>query len=640
MAYVLRNSKSPFVKIRSVPVDSVKLTDGFWSPRLADLRQVTLPLQHRKLEETGHFFNFRRAAGLESGQFKGLVFYDSDAYKWLEATSFTLAGSKDDNLLWLALDFADLIKKAQDKDGYLDTYFALDKKSDRWKNLRDNHELYCGGHMIQAALAFQRSLGNGELLEVAERLADHVINTFGPQKKEGVPGHPEIEMALVELYRETGKRKYLDEASYFLNARGKGLIGGSPYYLDQAPFRELKHLTGHAVRALYLASGAADIYAETGDPSLLKALSLLWADLQKKTYVTGGVGSRHEGETLGDDYELPNARAYAETCAAVANAMFNYRMLLITGEAKYADAMELAVYNGALSGISIDGTRYFYTNPLADRGTTRRQDWYECACCPTNIVRLLAYVPSLFYGVSAEEIWVNLYGKSEASIELNGSKVVLRQETEYPWNGNVRIEVDLISDLKFSLNLRIPGWAGSAEIKWPEGKDKAKAGSYFSINRTWHDRDRIDIKIPLKVDLIVANHRAFEDMCRVALKRGPLVYCVESEDNEFDVWDLELANRDFKIKDDVILNKKVISILGKGILLRSKEDWTYAEEKNAHSLAVKEAVDFKAIPYYAWANRDAGPMTVWILGPKTPTRQNKGKSARPDTELNKAKYLS
>jgi len=617
MAYVLKNSKSPFTKIRSVPVDSVKLTDDFWSPRLADLRQVTLPLQHKKLEETGHFFDFRRAAGLEAGQFKGLIFYDSDAYKWLEATSFTLASSKDDDLLRHALNFADLIKKAQDKDGYLDTYFALDKKSDRWKNLRDNHELYCAGHMIQAALAFRRATGNGELLEAAERLADHVIDTFGPGKKEGVPGHPEIEMALVELYRETGKRKYLDEASYFLNARGKGLIGGSPYYLDHAPFRELKHLTGHAVRALYLASGAADLYAETGDPPLLKALSVLWEDLQKKTYVTGGVGSRHEGETLGDDYELPNARAYAETCAAVANAMFNYRMLLITGEAKYADAMELAVYNGALSGISIDGTRYFYANPLADRGSTRRQEWYECACCPTNIVRLLAYVPSLFYGVSQEGIWVNLYGRSEASIELNGSKVVLRQETEYPWRGKVRIEVKLVSDLKFSLNLRVPEWASSAEIKWPEGKEKAKPGSYFSLNRTWHDGDAVDIEIPLQVSLIVANHRVFEDTCRVTLKRGPLVYCVESEDNDFDVWDLELANKDFKIKDDFILNKKIVSILGKGILLRSKEEWTYAEEEKANALIARQGVDFKAIPYYAWANRRAGPMTVWILAPET-----------------------
>ncbi|MFP3220605.1 MAG: glycoside hydrolase family 127 protein [Candidatus Marsarchaeota archaeon] len=630
MAYSWMNSKSPFAKARTVPVDSVTLKDDFWRPRLEDLRSVTLPSQLTKLEETGHLHNFRRAAGLEGGSFEGLVFNDSDVYKWVEATALSSAYWGDKEMFRLIGPVASLIESAQDEDGYINTYFTLDKKQDRWRNLRDNHELYCAGHLIQAAIAYHRAanrLGNpeegGRLLGVALRLADHVVKTFGhnPGQTEGVPGHPEIEMALVELYRETGKPEYLHQAEYFIDARGKGLIGGSPYHLDHIPLREMNEITGHAVRALYLLSGAADVFMETGDAALLAALERLWEDLQRKTYVTGGVGSRREGESIGEEYELPNARAYAETCAAVANVMFNHRMFLITGDSKYVDAAELALYNAALAGISLDGTHYFYANPLADSGKTRRQGWFECACCPTNIIRLLSYLPSLLYATSDGLIWVNMYAKSEATVTVSGveaemgkADVRIIQDTDYPWDGRVKLRVKLASPTAFELRLRVPAWAGKAEITWPGGKAVALPGNFFSIRRTWRD-DAVSIRMPIRVRLLTAHPRVAEDTCRVAIARGPLIYCVETAGNRFDPRDLAVPDRQpFHQIKQRISGKMITSVVGGGFLLESPAN-TYAELGKAIK-AAKTRVKFEAVPYYAWGNREPGPMAVWLLRSK------------------------
>ncbi|MEM2374166.1 MAG: glycoside hydrolase family 127 protein, partial [Thermoproteota archaeon] len=389
MTIVVDTSKSPYARLVPVSLEAVKLQDKFWSPRLEKLRTITIPVQYKLLEDTGRLFNFRRAAGKVEGDFKGLVFNDSDIYKWVEAASFILTEKFDKEIYDLVEKVVDEIASAQDEDGYVNTFFSRERRNQRWTNLRDMHELYCAGHLIQAAIALFRATGNSKLLKIATRFADHIVKTFSSGGRLGVPGHPEVEMALIELYRETGNKSYLDVAKIFIDNRGRGIIGGSQYHVDHKPFRELSEIVGHAVRALYLNCGVADLYMETGDLELWNALNRLWDNMvNRKMYVTGGLGSRHDGEAFGFDYELPNVQAYSETCAAIASFMWNWRMFLASGEAKYVDIMELTLYNAILAGISLDGKEYFYVNPLADRGKHRRQAWFECACCPPNIARL------------------------------------------------------------------------------------------------------------------------------------------------------------------------------------------------------------------------------------------------------------
>ncbi|MEM3137346.1 MAG: glycoside hydrolase family 127 protein, partial [Thermofilaceae archaeon] len=404
---IVNVENTPHKLLSPVPIENVRLNDAFWAPRLRTLVEVTIPSQYKLLEETGRLDNFRRAAGKIKGPFKGLVFNDSDVYKWIEAASFALAYEQRTDVKQLVDTVVKEVVEAQGADGYLNTYFTFEREKDRWSNLRDLHEMYCAGHLFQAAIARHRATGKRDLLDTAVKLADHIYEVFGPSRAESVDGHPEVEMALVELYRETGKQEYLELARIFIERRGRGLIGGSPYHLDHIPFKQMQELVGHAVRALYLCCGVADVYMERGDPGLRAALERLWRDLvERKMYVTGGVGSRHEGEAIGEAYELPNERAYAEKCAAVANVMWNWRMLLMSGEARFADIMELALYNGALAGISLSGDLYFYVNPPADRGKHRRQPWFECACCPPNIARLIACVPGMIYTTSKQSIWV------------------------------------------------------------------------------------------------------------------------------------------------------------------------------------------------------------------------------------------
>ncbi|WP_449462167.1 glycoside hydrolase family 127 protein [Tardisphaera miroshnichenkoae] len=605
MTLVVNLSKSQRAFMKPIDVESVRLEDDFWAPRLKTMWEVTLPSQLKIFEETGRMENFRRAAGRAQGEFQGLIFNDSDVYKWLEAVAYSYAHSGRRELMEMASRVVDEVVAAQDADGYLDTYFTGERRKDRWKNERDNHELYCAGHLIQAGIATKRAMGDSKLFDASRRFAELICDLFGPGKQEIVPGHPVIEMALVELYRETAEKKYLDQARLFVDLRGKGIIGGSPYHLDHVPIRDMNEITGHAVRALYLMGGVADVYAETGDASLFSALSRLWEDLQKKTYVTGGVGSRYEGESIGETYELPNARAYAETCAAVASVMWNHRMLLITGEERYADAMELALYNGALSGISLDGLRYFYVNPLADRGKTMRQEWFECSCCPTNIIRLLSYLPSLFYGVSDRGIYVNLYGRSSSLISYGGKTVKIEQETDYPWEGRVKIEVDTREPI--NLYLRIPGWARSSRIGVGGKSIEGIPGTYVRAEV----EDEVELDLPMPVEKLIANPRVLDDRGSVALKRGPLVYCVEQAGNDFDPWDLAIRTGDeFTAEDASVNGMKIKVVKGKGIALRTR-DLTYERKETEDHKGVP--VNFTAVPYYAWANREPGPMIVWVL---------------------------
>jgi len=624
--FVVDTSRSPFAKLRPVPVESVHLEDDFWAPRLRILREVTLPAQYRLLEETGRIFNFRRAAGKQKGDFKGLFFNDTDLYKWLEAAAFSLASAFDQKLYDLAQQAIADIAAAQDEDGYLDTYFTFDRKKDRWTNLREMHELYCAGHLLQAAVAFYRATGEHNLLEVAHRSADLIASVFGPDRRTGTPGHPEIEMALVELYRTTANKKYLDLAKFFIDKRGMGLIGrrewfgivlSDTYYIDHKPFRELTEIVGHAVRSLYLNCGVTDLYLETGEQALWDALVRLWRNMtERKMYVTAGVGSRHEGEEFGDDYELPNARAYTETCAAIANVMWNWRMLMATGDAGFADVMELALYNGVLSGISLDGKEYLYVNPLADQGKHRRQRWYVCACCPPNITRLLASLPGYFYSTSSEGIWIHLYAENTAHLDIMGSSVAIIQRTKYPWNGEFEVILQPEKEVSFSLFLRIPGWCREAKVlaNGQALKIPIQPGKYVKIQRLWKSGDRVHLSLSMPIERVVCHPYVMENTDQVALRRGPLIYCVEQVDNpDCDVRSLMLPSNS-PLEEEWMPN-----LLNGVTVIRGEALAIDAEEFNDHLYRLVTDVSpkvrpthFTAIPYYAWANREPGPITVWI----------------------------
>jgi len=611
---VVDTSRSPFSKLAPVPVGSVRLEGDFWARWMEVLINVTLPSQYELLEETGRIDNFRRASGKVKAPFREPVWNDSDVYKWVEAASWALAYEFSAPLKEAVDRVVAEIVAAQDSDGYLNTYFVFERRKDRWTNLRDMHELYCAGHLFQAAVARRRSTGEEDLLRAAVRFADHIYDVFGPGRREGVCGHPEVEMALVELYREVGERRYLELAQLFIERRGRGLIGGSPYHLDHAPFKQLRELTGHAVRALYLCCGAADVYMETGDRELLDALERLWLDLvTRKMYVTGGVGSRHEGEAIGEAYELPNERAYAETCAAVANVMWNWRMLLLSGEARFADVMELALYNGALAGISLSGDRYFYVNPLADRGTHRRQRWFWCACCPPNIARLIAYVPGMLYARGRGGVYAVLYAASRATLELDGGRVELVQRTRYPWEGLVEIEVRPEGVDEFSLFVRIPGWARSFRVEVNgEGVGGGAAGTFLELRRRWREGDVVRLGFDMGPLLLESHPWVSYNTCRVAIRYGPLIYCLEQADNEHDVWSLAVKPEGLRAEWRPDLLGGVVVVKGRA-LAYDISGWSgrlYAPLGEIEQPA--REVEFTAIPYYAWANREPGPMIVWV----------------------------
>jgi len=605
-----------------VGVDSVKLADGFWAPRLDVNRRRMLPSQYEQCEKTGRLENFARAAGRPELPFHGPVYNDSDVYKWLEAACWTLAGGTDPALVELVEKTAAAITAAQQPDGYLNTAFMYEKAGERWANLRDMHELYCAGHFIQAAVAHCRATGGDKLLATARKLADCICSVFGEGvgKRPGAPGHEEIEMALVELARQTGEERYLEQAEYFINARGKGIIGGSHYHQDHVPFRELNEVTGHAVRALYLACGAADVLAETGDASIAGALHAQWDNfVTRRMYVTGGAGARYEGEAFGKDYELPNERAYAETCAAIASFMWNWRMLLAEGEAKYADCMETALYNGTLSGVSLDGDAYFYQNPLADDGTHRREAWFGTACCPPNVSRTLASLPGYFYGVSPEGLWAHLYASNEAEAELpDGRKIPVVQKTRYPWDGDVELEVN--GGGGFGLMLRIPGWCGkgaSISVNGKAHRCTVKAGTYAAVKREWKPGDKVRLSLPMPGRLIEAHPHVFENAGRVALARGPLVYCVEEVDNpRLDVRGVGLkdAGGFSAVFEPDVLGGTVV-LKGEASVEPAGEDWRNALYREARARRRKSPpvpVELAAVPYYAWANRKACRMQVWL----------------------------
>lgn len=616
--------RSLHARWRTLPVGKVKLTDGFWAEKQAINRRVSLRHGYRMLGQSGNLNNLRLAVGAGEGAYRGPVFMDSDVYKWLEAASLDLANDADPELEVLVDEVIALVAAAQQPDGYINSYYQVHKQpEDRWTNLDHDHELYCAGHLFEAAVAHHRATGKRDLLDVACRFADCIDGIFGPGKRDGAPGHPEIELALVELYRETGEQRYLDLAVFFIDARGKGRMRGygrwgAAYHQDHVPVREASEVVGHAVRQLYLTAGVTDAYLETGEPALMDALLRLWHDATaRKMHLTGGYGARHEGEAFGHAYELPSDECYCETCAAIAAMMWNWRMLLATGDPRYADTLERSLYNGFLSGVSLDGQRYFYVNPLQSRGGIARPEWYGCACCPPNVMRQIALVGNYMATTDETGIQVHHYASATIDASLGDERVVLQMDTRYPWEGHVRVTVAETGDAEWTLAFRVPGWCTHAAL-WLNGEilaGGASDGNYVTLTRVWQPGDVVQLDLEMRPRLTAPNPRVDAIRGSLAIERGPLVYCIEEEDQDegVDLLDVRLlpdAELETVWRDDLLGGVVTVTVES---YVADVRDWEAALYRPA---LVPETsarpVKLIAVPYYAWANRTPGAMRVWI----------------------------
>lgn len=619
----------PDAPIKEVPFTQVHLKDNFWSPRIETNRTVTIPSAFKECEKNGRFDNFAIAGGLMKGEHQGdFSFDDTDPYKVIEGASYSLS-VKYDKALDVYLDSViTLISAAQEADGYLTT--CVTNKcyrlsgwwgKHRWEKL-NSHELYNSGHLYEAAVAHYRATGKRTLLDVAIKNADLVCQVFGPEEgQKHVPsGHPIIEMALAKLYKVTKDEKYLKMAKYFVEETGRGTDGHrlNEYSQDHKPILQQDEIVGHAVRAGYLYSGVADVAALTNDTAYLYALIRIWDNMaSKKLYITGGIGSRAQGEGFGPNYELNNHTAYCETCAAIANVYWNHRMFLATGDAKYADVLERALYNGVISGISLSGDKFFYDNPLESMGQHGRQRWFGCACCPGNVTRFMASVPHYMYAAQADDIYVNLYIQSEATIATDDNQVKIEQRTDYPWDGKISIQINPEKKQKFALRLRIPGWVQEAPVptdlysftdKAPEytvmlnGK-KVKATvaeGYVTIVNNWKAGDLVDMDFPMQVRRVKANAEVEDDKGKLAMERGPIMFCLEGKDQEdgavFNKFIPDGISIDAVYDADLLNGVVVLTGIGKEV------------QKDG---SIKD-VSFKAIPYSTWNNRGSDQMAVWI----------------------------
>jgi uncharacterized protein len=628
---VLNLAKSPYAKLHSVPVRAVTMeSGGFWSPRRQTNVSASIPSMGKLLEVNGRMDNFRRLTGKSTATQRGPVYSDSDIYKWIEAAGFALQSSDLPELrATVDKDIREIVA-AQQPDGYLNTYYVQEHASQRMepKTQQHGHELYNIGHLLQGAIAYYRATGDRTLLDAGIRFVNEfLLPNFGPgpDKKPLFSGHPEMELALIELYRLTGDQRHLELAVYLL--QGDPRIQFKPenyvYHFCGIPFTSRTHLEGHAVRAMYACCGATDYYLETGDQAYWKTLNTLWNDLvSAQMYVTGGVGARSDGEAFGDPYELPNARAYGESCAAIGNMMWNWRMLAATGEARYADVMERALYNGINSGMSLNGTLYCYRNPLAfdpSSGDKIRNDWYDTTCCPPNLERTLASLPGYFYSTSGDGVYVHLYDNSQLVWHLeNGTKLKLVQKTSYPWDGHVEVAVAPAEPAEFTLFLRIPGWTDSAKVI-VNGKALAGAttGQYLPIRRRWSPGDTVTLQFNMAPQILEANAQVTENNGRVAVQRGPLVYCMEQIDQAEGVALKDVA-LDVDKKNSSFDEKFGKDLLG-GILVLRHPGAVYEGSANRSSLYFSHnapprksrPIQLTFIPYYAWANRAQTPMQVW-----------------------------
>jgi len=620
----------PDAPVKEVAFTQVHIDDSFWAPRIETNRKVSIPSAFNECEKNGRFDNFAIAGGLKKGEHRGdFSFDDTDPYKIIEGASYSLAVEYDKQLDNYLDSVINLIAAAQEPDGYLTT--CVTNKctrlsgwwgTHRWEKI-NSHELYNSGHLYEAAVAHYLATGKRSLLDVAIKNADLVCKTFGygEGQIQYPSGHPIIEMALAKLYKVTGDKKYLDEAKYFVEETGRLSNGRkpSPYSQDHQPILEQEEIVGHAVRAGYLYSGVADVASLTNDSAYFNALTRILDNMaSKKLYITGGIGSRAQGEGFGPNYELNNHTAYCETCASIANVYWNYRMFLATGDAKYADVYERALYNGVPSGVSLSGDKFFYDNPLESMGQHERQPWFGCACCPGNVTRFMASVPQYMYATQGDDVLVNLYIQSTADIKTDGNSVKLRQTTDFPWNGAVSMDVDPETEGEFALRLRIPGWAQDApvptdlysyvekpsakyELKVNGEKVNAMTGDgYATVKRVWKKGDKVELTLPMDVKRVKANDNVDDDKGKLAIQRGPLMYCFEGQDqkdslvlDKYIPTDVKFAE---KFEPQLLNGVMTLSVTGKKLLADNK----------------LEDVTLTAIPYCTWNNRGADQMAVWM----------------------------
>ena len=619
--------------IDPVPFTSVKVTDDFWGQRLKASREVTIPLAFSKCEETGRYTNFVNAAHpSDTIHVGGLAFDDTDVYKTIEGASYLLQTYPDKKLENYIDSVLVIVAAAQEPDGYLYTSRTMNPKhphewagSKRWEMVEDlSHEFYNLGHMVEGAIAHYQATGKRNFLEIAIKYADCVCREIGdgPGQVARVPGHQIAEMALAKLYLVTGDKKYLDQAKYFLDKRGY-TSRTDEYSQAHKPVVEQDEAVGHAVRAAYMYAGMADVAALTGDSAYIKAIDRIWDNIVgKKYYITGGIGATSNGEAFGKNYELPNMSAYCETCAAIGNVYVNHRLFLLHGDSKYYDVVERTLYNGLISGVALDGGGFFYPNPLESMGQHQRQPWFGCACCPSNIARFIPSLPGYVYAVNGDDVYVNLFMSNTGNLKVNGKDVVISQQTNYPWNGNIAFTVDKNKAGNFDLKLRIPRWVQNRPVpsdlyKYSDGKrlgytvtvngkpadGTLTADGYYSIARNWKKGDKVELHLDMEPRTVKADNRVEADRGRIAVERGPIVYCAEWPDNDFDVLSIFVNQKpQFTVTEKPELLEGIVTLTTDGQVL------SYDDKGR---LAAKD-VKLNLIPYYAWCHRGSGNMAVWL----------------------------
>ena len=626
--------------ITPVPFTKVKVTDSFWGQRLKASRDVTIPLAFSKCEETGRYTNFEKAANpSDSYEVKGYSFDDTDVYKTIEGASYSLQTYPDKKLVHYIDSVLDIVAKAQEKDGYLYTSRTMNPKhphewagDKRWSKVEDlSHEFYNLGHMVEGAVAHFQATGSRKFLDIACRYADCVCREIGtkPGQVCVVPGHQIAEMALCKLYVLTGEKRYLDQAKFFLDYRGKTTIK-TEYSQSHKPVVEQDEAVGHAVRAAYMYAGMADVAALTGDKSYINAIDNIWNNIvEKKLYITGGIGATNNGEAFGKNYELPNMSAYCETCAAIGNVYVNYRLFLLHGESKYYDVLERSLYNGLISGVSLDGGGFFYPNPLESMGQHQRQPWFGCACCPSNIARFIPSLPGYVYAVNKRDVYVNLFMSNTSQLSVAGKGIILEQQTQYPWDGDIAIKVAANKAGQWAMKVRIPGWVRNEvvpsnlyeftdnlrpqyniTVNGNAVNGKLTDDGYFTIDRKWKKGDVVRVHFDMDPRTVRANNNVEADRGFVAIERGPIVYCAEWPDNDFDIMGA-LVNQSPKMTvEDGTLHAKDKKVADYYIKVIKTDAQLLSFDKQGR-LNTKD-VKLSLIPYYAWCHRGSGKMRVWL----------------------------
>lgn len=633
---IIGHAQEKHSPMQAVNFSKVEINDHFWAPRIHTVSTVTIPVCIEQTEvKTSRIRNFEKVARKAGEKHEGIYYDDSDVYKALEAMAYSLKNQPNQALEDKADEWIDKIAAAQLPDGYLNTYFTLNGLDKRWTDM-DMHEDYCAGHLIEAAIAYYNTTGKRKLLDVAIRFANHIDSILRQQNRQWVSGHQEIELALVKLYHTTQNARYLQLADWFLQQRGRGYGKGQTWdkwkdparCQDAVPLVDQKEITGHAVRAMYLYTGAADVGAATQNTGYMQAMNRVWQDVvYRNMYITGGIGSTAKNEGFSQDYDLPNASAYCETCASVGMVFWNQRMNLLTGEAKYIDVLERSLYNGALDGLSLSGDRFFYGNPLASYGGYGRSEWFGTACCPSNIARLVESLGNYVYAQSDRAIWINLFVGSQTKVALAKGTVELAQQTDYPWQGDVQLTINPEKNQSFPLHIRIPGWAqgepvpGNTYRFLSPQKDEIKISingeavpytiekGYAVLKRTWKKGDLVRLHLPMDVKKMVASTQVKANKNRIALQRGPLVYCVEQADNPKHVLNFIVPEQaKFTATYQPNLLGGVVTLQGKLPVISPTTD--------GQSVQISDQ-SITAIPYFSWANRGNGEMQVWL-----PTRIN------------------